>query len=513
MANFSCIIEEMKNAPALTEAEIERWHEADMAAADAPQATPAVPAPTPAPEPALGGIFSDAAAMPNGATPAEVEAVRRQQLRAGLEPKRAKLMASAKDPATVPLPTRADYLIKDILGSEGLSFFYAPSHAGKTFIVLDMALHIAARMPWMGQPVSKRAGRVLYIPQEGEGTIDTRLVALRVAKPEVVEAAEGRFTCLPHAVDLSDEENRMLIEMEIESGEYSMVIIDTLAASLGESDENSSRDTSLFMTRLRGMLPQGKACQFMLLAHPGKDSERGMRGSSALKASADTMLAIKQSEGGATSLMVEKLRAGESEKTFPFELVRMVLGQNDEGEEITSRHLRFLSGAEVQARSKVVKPKPAKLGELQWATLRAVVAAIEDHGVKKRPHEEYPMKSLCVSRDQIQDKLADIIKADRESTPHAEHKLSPEREAQSRIRRSLEALEGKSKRLIAHHEEFFWIADDEKVGATMDAYYIESGLTMLNGPTKTSTDDGRETFSEESDMSTDDGAEIPWSEA
>jgi hypothetical protein len=60
----------------------------------------------------------------------------------------------------------SNYMVKGWLDRNCLSMFYGPSNAGKAFVALDIAMHIAAGKPWRGLKVN--GGPVLlYIAAEG----------------------------------------------------------------------------------------------------------------------------------------------------------------------------------------------------------------------------------------------------------------------------------------------------------------------------------------------------------
>lgn len=44
----------------------------------------------------------------------------------------------------------SNYMVKGWLDRNCLSMLYGPSNAGKTFVALDIAMHIAAGQPWRG---------------------------------------------------------------------------------------------------------------------------------------------------------------------------------------------------------------------------------------------------------------------------------------------------------------------------------------------------------------------------
>ena len=66
-------------------------------------------------------------------------------------------------------------LIKDVVDRGALSLNYGESGHAKTFVALDIALHVALGLPWHGHKV--RQGEVVYVATEGGGGIERRLDA------------------------------------------------------------------------------------------------------------------------------------------------------------------------------------------------------------------------------------------------------------------------------------------------------------------------------------------------
>ncbi|WP_185803976.1 AAA family ATPase [Pontivivens nitratireducens] len=80
----------------------------------------------------------------------------------------------------------SNYMVKGWLDRNCLSMLYGPSNAGKTFVALDIAMHIAAGQPWRGLRVN--GGPVLYIAAEGGAGIRNRLAAIKRDRPELAAA-------------------------------------------------------------------------------------------------------------------------------------------------------------------------------------------------------------------------------------------------------------------------------------------------------------------------------------
>ena len=77
----------------------------------------------------------------------------------------------------------SNYMVKGWLDRNCLSMLYGPSNAGKTFVALDIAMHIAAGKSWRGLRVN--GGPVLYIAAEGGAGIRNRLAAIKHDRPDM----------------------------------------------------------------------------------------------------------------------------------------------------------------------------------------------------------------------------------------------------------------------------------------------------------------------------------------
>jgi hypothetical protein len=97
-----------------------------------------------------------------------------------------------------------------------------------------------------------------------------------------------------------------------------IVVIDTLARCFIGGDENSTRDMGLFVhgcDRLREAFP---GATVLVVHHTGKDAKRGDRGSTALRAAADTRIQIWEAKDGTRIVQCEKQKDAERFKTMAF---------------------------------------------------------------------------------------------------------------------------------------------------------------------------------------------------
>lgn len=243
-----------------------------------------------------------------------------------------------------------DRLVKGILGEGCFAVIAGESGSGKTFAALDMAIHIAAGWPWLGRKV--RQCGVLYIGAEGQGGLLKRVAAWRL-EHGVDETQLMPFVLYPGTVDLVngdagaktvlayvDAINACFASLELPA--VGLVVVDTLARTFGGGDENSAQDMGKFVSSCgkiqRAPDKDGKQpVAVVTVHHYGKNASAGMRGSSALKAAADTVIGIEGTSGETRTMTIEKSKDGESGTAFYFDLRQVELPERDEDDEpITS---------------------------------------------------------------------------------------------------------------------------------------------------------------------------------
>src|SRR5690606_37222389 len=78
--------------------------------------------------------------------------------------------------ASTALTTAAKPLVKGVLDQGAMTVLYGESNAGKTFVAMDIAYHIARGLDWAGKRVA--AFPVLYVAAEGGQGARKRAAAL-----------------------------------------------------------------------------------------------------------------------------------------------------------------------------------------------------------------------------------------------------------------------------------------------------------------------------------------------
>jgi RecA-family ATPase len=91
---------------------------------------------------------------------------------------------------------------------------------------------------------------------------------------------------------------RQAIEDTLGGVSPDLIVVDTLARSFAGSgaDENSATDMGMFI-RSCDLLKEWFDCTVLAVHHSGKDSDKGLRGSSSLLGAVDTSIAIKRTTG------------------------------------------------------------------------------------------------------------------------------------------------------------------------------------------------------------------------
>lgn len=270
------------------------------------------------------------------------------------------------------------YLIKNWLGSGTMSVIFGPSNVGKTFVALDLAMHVAAGKKWRGYRVN--GGPVLYIAAEGGSGVINRVAALRLEHPEFADAL---FTLLPTALDLHSEADAQAI-CDMLDEPPALIVVDTLARSMGEGDENSTKDMGAFV-RNCDLLRQKTGAHVLVVHHSGKDETRGARGAYALKAALDTEIRITSER----EIVCTKQRDMAIGDPVHFALRTVSLGHGGDGDEVTS--------CVVEA-ADPPSPKRKPLSGKNQVAMSALFDAIRDNG-QRMLGSDYPAECVAAHID------------------------------------------------------------------------------------------------------------------
>jgi len=228
-------------------------------------------------------------------------------------------------------------LVKGLLMAGTKIVVFGAPGSGKSFLLIDQCLHIAAGLPWFGRKV--HAGRVVYIGAEGQGGLRLRVEAWRKTRPDVKDIP---FALIPSAVDLLDPAadldklRQVLRQLSLRWGGIDLLSIDTLAASFGSGDENGP-DMAAYVANIERLCaPYGCAAAIVTHSPLEKDAKRP-RGHSSLWGAADTVIHVAgDRDAPVRRLHVIKQKDGDPGNDILFDLKSVEIGIDEDGDPVTS---------------------------------------------------------------------------------------------------------------------------------------------------------------------------------
>lgn len=211
---------------------------------------------------------------------------------------------------------KLNWLIKDILVDGGIATIYGESGSTKSFLAIDLALHLASGSEWFGLPVSREIP-VVYTALEGFRGVAKRIKGwCKKNGTEPTNMLTTQDTLLLGQNGSVDNFINHYKKKQFHSG---MVIIDTLNMACPNIEENSASEMSGVITKAK-LISEKLNSTVLIIHHSGKDESRGMRGSSSLKASMDTIIYVKQDSNGNCEWSLEKSKDSECGVRYGYRL-------------------------------------------------------------------------------------------------------------------------------------------------------------------------------------------------
>jgi hypothetical protein len=243
--------------------------------------------------------------------------------------------------------TQVEWRIKKIFPLQGMAAIYGPSGAGKTFLANDAACAIAEGRNWFGYRV--KAAPVLYVVLEGEAVFQNRIQAWKRHNDRPLP---GNLRVIMQPFCLTNPAN--LNDLAAIAPKGCVMFIDTMNRSVPTADENSSKDMGEIIKGAKDLerLTNGL---IVLIAHPGKDPTKGLRGHSSLIAALDSVICVTR-ENDLRRWIVEKSKDDIDGSKHTFQLQTINLGIDEDGEVITSCVIVPSSYVESPDRDKPLTP-------------------------------------------------------------------------------------------------------------------------------------------------------------
>jgi len=243
------------------------------------------------------------------------------------------------------------WIVKSVLPEAALAVIFGESGSGKTFFALDLAAAVARGVPWRGHRTNQ--GNVVYIAAE-----DARGVGLRAQaylRAQGISPATVPLGVLAESPNFTDKADVAAVLVAVKAfGETALIIVDTWAQVTPGANENSGEDMGRAMAYCRS-LHQATGALILLIHHSGKDASKGARGWSGLRAAADCEIEITRMEDDREA-QVTKLKNAADGQRYGFKLIPVAVGQDGDGDPITSCVLEHTA-----ATGRVAQREPKKV--------------------------------------------------------------------------------------------------------------------------------------------------------
>lgn len=251
------------------------------------------------------------------------------------------------------------WLVKGLLPQAMLGVLFGESGAGKSFATLDMCAAISRGLEtWNGHRVTQ--GRVLYVVAEGVSGFRQRIRAYCHQHDIPRIGFDVIYDVTPNLMDVAQVTD--LIKEICEREPYDLIVMDTFAQVTAGANENSGEDVGVALSQCK-RLAQRSGAMVLLVHHSGKDASKGSRGHSSIKAACDVELEVKRN-AETRSITTTKMKDGREGLSYIFNLHTVVLGIDEDGDDISSCIVEFLGPGTVETADKKKKTGKNELAVL-----------------------------------------------------------------------------------------------------------------------------------------------------
>jgi RecA-family ATPase len=191
-----------------------------------------------------------------------------------------------------------EWIIEPLLPARRLVALFSAPKAGKSLLMLEMAVGVAAGTEVLGR-IPDRPRRVLYVDFENDprGDIRQRLRAMGKTPADLENLV---YLSYPTMAKLDTAAGAY--ELLAICAEYGceVVIIDTISRAVG--GEENVNDTWLAFYRHCGLALKQAGISCIRLDHTGKDADKGMRGGSAKYGDVDAVWRLTATGGASETV-------------------------------------------------------------------------------------------------------------------------------------------------------------------------------------------------------------------
>jgi hypothetical protein len=295
---------------------------------------------------------------------------------------------------------RVKWLVSGLLQMQSISLLYGDANTGKTFTALDIALHIALGMDWIGRPI-REPGHVLYIYAEGNtGLLDRADAWMKhnsLGEPDNIDF-------LPFPVQIIGEREELVNTIENLGITPDLIVFDTFSMCAEGVPENDNTEVARCLASAAYFKHTYKS-HVMITHHVGKNGK--YRGAASFRGNVDTMIQLSAEENDDTSIKLECDKQRDKQKFEPFylKLETIDLGMDPEtleslsscviiaGDAVKNEQWKDKADSEQKLMLSILANNP-KAGTSKWETL------CKDAGIPARvfdTHRTYMLNKRMIS--------------------------------------------------------------------------------------------------------------------
>ncbi|HEY5793729.1 MAG TPA: AAA family ATPase [Bosea sp. (in: a-proteobacteria)] len=299
------------------------------------------------------------------------------------------------------------WLVDELLPLQGLAVVYGPAKNYKTFAVSDVAFAVALGKPWAGRKVSQ--GPVVYIAAEGAPGLHMRVEGYKIEHElHDVDVPFYLVQARPNLGKIDGDALTLIAAINAQAGDTKpvMIVIDTLARTLGDGEENTT-GMQCFINNAE-MIAEAFGCLTVAVHHQGKNSDAGMRGHSSLSGAVVAAWHVKKGPDLKATISVEAAKDAEDGFDLTVQLKRVALGVKQGSlKEIATLVVEDVADAGQSAKASAESKANRKPTQALRALMRAFDNAVIDHGRDDHPRQDMPMVR-CVDIEKVRDAYFEV---------------------------------------------------------------------------------------------------------
>jgi hypothetical protein len=217
--------------------------------------------------------------------------------------------------------TETQWDVKGLFAHSDRVLIFGKSGAMKTWLLLDLAMHLASPRPWLNSFDVPKAHKVMYVDEEmGLAKVKQRVDMLAEGDWTVKTDLMLEFMCLQGVKLRTAKESQDFISSINPEGSapFDVIILDSLRR-VSDIDENSAQEVGKFWDALAPFKAAGITVVIAHHAKKGpKDNEESFSGSTDLMAGVDAVLQCVRTTANKSNVIIKPTKCRDAEEHLPF---------------------------------------------------------------------------------------------------------------------------------------------------------------------------------------------------